>query len=254
MNLISNPKIKGFQPVWADFKGFSLLFDNPGNALTPVNSLNKIDCPDDSSALRLYQALAQSMGVLGPDKLMNACLFCCLPPQSYHVTVWDGVNDGNINGIGSGFQQEMAQCLNGFPNIFLTDSKIFDVIHSSALASMSGWTITFTFDSLAIWSNSALVARLAPADESSRNVLDTVLMERRRLSSSIGDLLGLDMQKEFKPHVSLGYFANSFFAGLGRKCLERMERVFLQKTENLSISFNTISLYGFSDMVTFLKK
>ena len=107
MNLISNPKLKSLQPDWAEFKGFSLLFDNPGNALTPMNGLNKIDCSDDTiDDLRLYNALAQSMAALGPDKMMNACLLCCLPPQSYHVTLWDGVNDGNIDGSGPAFSRK----------------------------------------------------------------------------------------------------------------------------------------------------
>ena len=146
------------------------------------------------------------------------------------------------------------QCLNGFPFGFPERSAILDAIYSSKLASASSWTLSFEFDRLAIWPNSALVATLAPVDEASRVVLDTLLKERKQLSKTIGNLLGLDLKKEFKPHVSLGYFANSYFAGLGRKCLDRMDQVFQKNTENLFISFNTVSLYGFTDMVTFFKK
>lgn len=44
MITITNNKIAGLVPVWATFKGFSLLFDNPSECFQPDNNIEVIDC------------------------------------------------------------------------------------------------------------------------------------------------------------------------------------------------------------------
>ena len=99
---ITNDKIAGLVPRWASFRGFSLLFDNPGPGLsTLARGLDKIDCDIDAHrGVGLYRGLATALAEIGHDLLLNAYLLCPLPTCSYHVTVWDGINDGNVDSHG----------------------------------------------------------------------------------------------------------------------------------------------------------
>ena len=62
MIAITNKKVAGFIPQWASYRGFSLLFDNPGPSTTPMDgqmgeSVVKIDCPVHTNRnLQLYMA------------------------------------------------------------------------------------------------------------------------------------------------------------------------------------------------------
>ena len=254
MTLISNEKIACFEPVWAPYHGFSLLFDNPGNALEPMGNLKKVACDiHGDSELSLYRALADAMETVGPAALMNTCLFCTLPYDSYHVTIWDGINDGNIIGVAASHRKELETYLQGFPESFATAAKVTETVNASKLAAGDDWNIGFRFEKLAIWSNRALVARLSPVDNSSAAMLDRMLDERKILNGKVGTLLDMNLNKAFKPHVSLGYFADPDLADVCRKDLGGIEEIFTKKTAGLSIVFHSVALYGFTDMATFFK-
>lgn len=255
MALITNKKVTSLIPVWAPFHGFSLLFDNPGSGLKPMGGLKKITCNVDTDpVLSLYKALADSLETVGPDVLMNTCLFCTLPYDSYHVTMWDGVNDGNLSRIATSYRKELETYLKGFPDSFSKPGKITKTVNASPLATKSDWNIRFRFEKLAVWANKALVACLSPVDEVSESILNQMLIERKKLNDRIGGLLDMDMQRGFKPHISLGYFANSDFADHCKKDLEGIEKIFTDKTENVSIAFDSVTLYGFTDMATFFRQ
>ncbi len=255
MTLITNEKVTSLKPVWAPFHGFSLLFDNPGKGLKPMGGLKKIACGVDSGqGLSLYKAFAESMDIIGPDKLMNTYLFCSLPNNSYHVTMWDGVNDGNSSIITTPHRVELERYLRDFPDAFSKTGKVIETVNASPIVTKSDWNIRFRFEKLTIWSKKVLVACLSPVDEVSENILNQMLIERKKLNDRIGGLLDMDMRIGFKPHVSLGYFANTDFASRCNENLEGMQKIFNQKTEKLSIVFNSVSLYGFTDMATFFRQ
>ena len=254
MALISNTKVASFEPVWAPFRGFSLMFDNPRSSLKAMGNLKKVACNVyRDPGLSLYGALADAMETVGPAALMNTCLFCTLPYDSYHVTLWDGINDGNINGVTASHRKELKTYLQGFPESFATATKVTEIVNASRLATKADWNIGFRFEKLAIRSNKALVACLSPADQSSEAVLDRMRDERKKLSAKVGALLDMNLHRTFKPHVSLGYFASPDLADLFRNDLDKIGDIFAEKTASLSIAFNSVALYGFSDMATFFK-
>ena len=65
--------------------------------------------------LGFYKALRDSLARLDPDLLTAAYLFCPLPPPSYHVTVWDGANDGNATFVASDRRPALERLLAGLP-------------------------------------------------------------------------------------------------------------------------------------------
>ncbi len=93
MITITNLKIAGFEPKWARFHGFSLLFDNPNNHLQSMqNNLFKLHCSADNDPdLIFYKTLSNSLNALDLNQLLNTYLFCSLVPSSFHVTVLDGL-------------------------------------------------------------------------------------------------------------------------------------------------------------------
>ena len=74
--------------------------------------LGKLDCSVDTNpSLQLYRALTESLNKIGRDTLTNSHLFCPLPSHSYHVTVWDGLNDGNAKNLSYQYRPDAEEFL-----------------------------------------------------------------------------------------------------------------------------------------------
>ncbi|MDM8551506.1 DUF1868 domain-containing protein [Desulfobacterales bacterium HSG2] len=103
---ITNSKI-GFKC----YAGFSLLFDNPNenNLATAGNDKNikRLRCSVGESDSELYAGIKSGLEKIGIKKLQNKYLFFQLPEYSYHVTVWDGLNEGNREKIFAAYRLEI---------------------------------------------------------------------------------------------------------------------------------------------------
>ncbi len=257
---IANRKIEGLEPRWASFRGFSLLFDNPGSSFLPMNEsaqekLSKINCcVDKNPELRLYKGFTEALSEIGKDLLSNTYLFCPLPSYSYHVTVWDGLNDDNVQNAGDNHRPKLENLLESLPHALLTDKTFTREIYDSPLITRKDWSVTFEFDELDIWGNQVLVARLKPADADSEKKLNRIVEDRAHLSLSFEQQFNVKMRTGYSPHVSLGYFANREYAELATSQIENWTRLVSKKVDNLAITFSSISLYCFTDMVTFFRK
>jgi len=250
--MITNRKIAGLEPRWAVFKGFSLLFDNPGRSVAPLeNGWSRIHCDiDGDESLQLYRGLGAFLDAATRTELSRAYLFCPLPSFSYHVTVWDGFNDENI----SQAARDIGGILSDLPHTLLENRELSREILASALVSTTGWSLQLKFDRLALWGNQVLVARLEPADLASGDELDRITQDRRKLSGILHQPYGVAFTEEYMPHVSLGYFANESAAESAASQVERWTARVEEKVGSQTITFDSISLYGFTDMVTFFKQ
>jgi hypothetical protein len=255
MITITNPKVAGFAPRWAPFRGFSLLFDNPGRSLTPAG--DRLDLHGEVEAdpeLGFYRKLRDSLERLDPGLLTNTYLFCPLPPASYHVTVWDGVNDGNVARVSSSQRPQLEQWLAGLPRSLSEPNELIEMAGSSSLVRREEWSLRFRFDRLVNWGNTVMVVRLAPADEASSQALNELVEERRRLTTRFQERFGIGPSETYTPHISLGYFANREAAQLSVPCLEDWNRIYAEQMQELTLPFRRISLYGFTDMATFFRE
>jgi len=256
MSVITNAKVAGLEPVWAPYRGFSLLFDNPGESVSPMGEgLARLNCSvNTSSSLQLYSALAGLLDKIGRDLLMNTYLFCPLPSYSYHVTVWDGPNDGNARNVPPRYRPNLEDFLAGLPNSLLGNNGFTTEVYDSPLVLRRGWTLEFKFDRLTKWGNQVLVARLAPADKDSEATLRGITADRTDLTTDLQERFGVKTTNGYSPHVSLGYFANREFADLSTPQIDHWTDMVKKEAGNLTITFSSISLYGFTDMATFFKK
>jgi len=252
---VSNPKVAGFTPVWAPFRGFSLLFDNPCDGQRPLAAgiAELAVTLNDDPQVAFYRTLATTLERLDLPLLTSTYLFCPLPTASYHVTVWDGGNAGNLKSVVPARRPELETLLAGLPQSILAPGDLTALPLASSLVTRQLPEIRFRFDALALWGNAVLVARLSPADATSVSHLGRLTDERRRLSANFHAAFGIAPGDRFTPHVSLGYFANPQGALLASHALPTWNAVFDTAMESLNVSYRSISLYGFTDMATFFK-
>jgi hypothetical protein len=251
---ITNVKVAGLEPQWAPYRGFSLLFDYPdGTIQLRGENLNELKCSLDSPGLKLYKALDKSLDNIGRNMLIKTFLFCPLPPYSYHVTVWDGLNDANAQKVSGNFYPKLRNFLNNLQNSLLTDDQFIEEIYEFPLTATE-WPIEFRFDHLSNWDNQVLVARLEPTEKSSGSPYDLLLKFRNELTQVYEMRYKIKMFHKYLPHVSLGYFANKQYgAGVTTSQLDHWTKIVKQEVGDKVITFKSISLYGFTDMVTFFK-
>lgn len=256
MNDISNSKLSGINK-WANFRGFSLLFDNPGDNYNLLNcGLIKVNCKNDEIKSIFYSKLYEKLIEIIPDFPANDYLFCPLPLSSYHVTFWDGANCDNEKKLNSDCFQLFHNYLHGFPSTFQIIQDFHSLIYLSLLTINSNMGIEFEFDKLTNWGK-VLVARLKPIENETINRLNKIKVERNKLTTNFKDKYGNIFSKHwenYSPHVSLGYFANQDYGKLLNKdLLDKWKEMFKNQLSGLTINFSSISLYGFTNMITFFK-
>ena len=252
---VTNDKIAGLAPRWASFHGFSLLFDNPDPSLSPLaEGVVKMDCDVKMNpGLGLYRRLEKALAEIGHDMLLGTYLLCPLPPDSYHVTVWDGINDGNVDRVTTGRRARAEAFLRGLPEAVLAQQDCTRMVLDSPLVSGAGWSMRFKFDRLCCW-RTALVARLAPADEEAAHEFEHIVSDRRDLSHRFHEAFGVSPSFDYAPHVTLCYLVD--LAGPRpddaqiASWTEQVEKTVAGQT----VTFDSLALYGFTDMVTFFKR
>ena len=250
---ITNEKVAGFIPRWADFRGFSILFDPSGDGLTPDGPCLTLACDVEADpTLSFYRALRGSLTRLNTDLLTAAYLFCPLPPPFYHVTVWDGANDGNKSLVAPDRRPALDRLLAGLPDALTLPHEMTAPALGSPLIRRQDWDIEFRFDCLMIWGGVVTVARLSPTDVS-QGAFAEFVAERRRLNESYQEAFGIRASQNYTPHVSLGYFANREGAQMARPSLPNWNALFAERMQSLTLTSRQASLYGFTDMATFFK-
>ena len=252
MITITHDKILGFTPRWAPYNGFSLLFDNPdgGVSLLQENSeLMKLDSVSSHPTLKLYQAFVDALNSIDTNLLTNTYLFCPLPPSTYHVTVWDGLNVGNIADVNPSEQETWADFVNKLPQTFHENSEFTHWTSASSLTQNLDWNITFRLDTLYKW-GTGMGILLKPADQESTQILEEIKNRREDLYENFPVKIA---HPKYVPHVTLGYFANRESAQLTTPLIADWAKIFKETVRDLTITYRSISLYGFTDMITFFK-
>ncbi len=252
MITITHDKILGFAPRWAPYNGFSLLFDNPDGGFSPLqenSELIKLDSVSSHPTLEFYQTFVDTLDRIDTNLLTNTYLFCPLPPSTYHVTVWDGLNVGNIADVNPLEQEAWAGFVNKLPHTFHENSEFTDWTSVSSLTQNLDWNITFRLDTLYKW-GTGMGTLLKPADQESAQILEEIKNRRETLYENFPVKIA---HPEYVPHVTLGYFANRESAQLTTPLIADWAKIFEEAVRDLTITYHSISLYGFTDMITFFK-
>jgi len=231
---ITNAKLTSLKPHWASFRGVSLLFKNPASP----------------AGRTLYRTLQDGLQALAHDALVEKHLFRFLPARAHHVTVWDGVNDGNLSRVKPEFQAAWRQFLDAIPNTSSTD-PLLQEIRQSELLHHPNWNLRLRCEQIENWSNISLVARLVPADEASEASLRQLILDRDALSDIFEAKYGVRPHPDYTPHITLGYFANDQLAAASGEAVARWNTLLLEKTNGQILSLHRVGLSLFEHMASF---
>ncbi|MEM7222410.1 MAG: hypothetical protein AAF495_05490 [Pseudomonadota bacterium] len=249
-----NPPAYVPEPNWQPFPGFSFLFDNPTGALSIKNGYGKIDVDVASSpALELYAAISRAVENIEPATLAQRFQFFALPSSTYHVTVWDGVNKGNLDSLHKEAREEFESCYSEGTKSLLPSWPPFGQSLDYRKWFEGIGDIRFEYSSLLSRDNTVLVVELKPADTFSVGVLDSIRVRRAELDAYFAKL-GKPENYEYRAHVAVGYFANEESGKAGTlQYMDRWIKEFHEQVRGTKIEFTTIDLYAFTDMVTYVK-
>jgi hypothetical protein len=243
---ITNPKVASLEPTCARFVGFSLLFDSPGASLRPDGRFEVVHC---ESELGLYRELSQ-FAVRLLDSDLGICL---LPPHSYHVTVFDGGNQANVGDARPEFKDSLSALLLGLPDSWNEHHELVAPDVQFAREQGDSLNIELKVSQLRLWGNQVLVAGLEPIDEQSQAIFNQLVEARAILSNTYRTTYGFGAGPKFGPHISLAYFANESGGESASAKLDEWNEELRHRTKGLSIQFNSIRAYAFTDMATFYR-
>ncbi|WP_028549212.1 hypothetical protein [Paenibacillus sp. UNC451MF] len=254
MLTITNRKVKDLKPSWAPFNGFSFLFDNPGDSLRLFELCENTEVMNnryEDQASTFYRILYDE--AKENSFLIEQCGFCPLPLPSYHVTVWDGVNDYNVHRIDGSEKENGLKFLEGLPHTLLNSP--FVTKKDGKPLSIHTQMIEFTFAKVHKWGNSSLVALLQPANKESAERIAELEQARVRLNDEFIERFGIQPATlPYRPHVSLGYFANNELADQAESEVQLINKRVSEQMEGLVLCFQSISLYGMINMETFFRR
>lgn len=262
MNDITNDKISGLAPKWEKFPGFSLLFDHPGdqNYQRSPDQISKLANQVASEQIGFYQLIDQVREKLFPQLPYNDYLFCPLHFSSFHVTVWDGANSKNLDSLHPTYKKYFSDMFITLPISLVDGQETIKNLLSSELTQKKNWGVSLKFKSIESFSNNALVILLEPADDQSALALKRIEELRSQLNVQFQQAVGKSWtyRDEYLPHVSLGYFANKAYGEKFKPQIDHWNAAYQEAfmgagPEKRTITFNSISLYGFTDMINFFK-
>lgn len=227
---VTNPKLTDQGTGWSRFRGISLLFANP---------------PD----FALYHALQEGVAERRSDVLVREHGFRPLPPESYHVTAWDGVNDGNLPRVVPEYRAAWQEFLDALPHPDYPPELFREILNSELLA-CPDWNLRLRCEQIENWSDISLVARLGPADEASAGSLQRLTRARTALSEFHQRKFGVGPYPSYTPHITLGYFANNRLAAQAAPAVERWNNGLLARAAGLTATFHRIRPSVFTDMAS----
>jgi quercetin dioxygenase-like cupin family protein len=257
--LKENSKVAAFMPeaprgerwVPARFRGFSYLLDNPGDSLGKAeNGVPYVSCDVSQGAqahLVLYRKLARAVEGLEPR--LRRFSFCPLRLPSYHVTLWDGVNDSNAHSLTTTKRAEYYEYVRGLPTSVAGVAS--PILPPSVVSLDRRWSLKFRFKELKIWVDAAaLVALLEPADEETTASIEVLERHRRDLDAQFV-AIGKLPNRQWTPHVTCGYFKTSEDAAAAKQHLPTWTGLVKTELADETIQFSSASLYSFTDMEHF---
>jgi hypothetical protein len=249
MLAITNAKVAGFIPRWAQFHGFSIILDQPDSCyLRLPKGLSELDCSLSSDqGIDLYRGLDRMISQLGEDDLGRRYLFCRLPFASYHVTLLDGINDNNVACVADDIRAGVKDWLRQSPFFHLPEPLKMVELHKRLIE-----PLTYTFDRLEIFDDQALVALLRPK-VGSEDAHSKLTKFRGDLADAIAQT-GILTTVSYAPHVSVGYFMNQQYGALARAMLPTWTSQARHEIEELSLTFSSVGLHMFTDMSHFFRK
>jgi hypothetical protein len=231
---ITCDKVASLDPSWAPFRGLTVLFDEQRSATSS-----------------LYSAITETVGELSAEQAAAGYGLCLLPPATFHVTVCDGPNIRRRAKMPPAAQAAFDDVVGALPAVppgALPGA--LSVLRPSGLdTSSSARPVALRVDEVEVRGH-AVVAGLRPADDESSATFKALKRRRHAYATRVDAHLGIGSTR-WRPHVTLGYLANTGLADGVRPLLAGWAQALAQRPE-LVATFTGARLFGFTDMTTFI--
>lgn len=233
---ITARKVLSLDPTWRGYRGSSVIFKPFGS--------------------EIYARAAAQVNMSSLDRDLTAVkrwgrpfAFCPLPLETHHMTLADLVHDGNVGKIrdssrGAEFdREELVRTDPPYPELLADLARQSGVIRD-------GPGFTLQYDDIEVRHSALVVALIARGGGEATQRLERYVKGRRRLAASFQATFGIEMQA-FRPHITLGYFANLELAANAADCLDELKDRLSDGFIGRRCAFNCSRVHLFTDMVTF---
>lgn len=214
-------KVVDTAPTWAPFHGWSVLFqhDRPCIGLGPETT----DCRSFASEI---ERLTDAIAALAFDD------FARLPVDSLHITLCDGAN------VGLRLDDAPVEPCDSLGTVA---GEITDLVAAASVP------IEWMAESLEIRGHAVVVPVATDSD------LTEVSARRHRLLRRLGEVLGTDLDGDWRPHVTLGYLLDHDHVAEHRENTVRIWHATRTPAPNPPPRLTTrhAAVYEFDDMATF---
>lgn len=242
---ITNPKLVDLTPTWAEFRGWTVLFDNPSQPIPREHPV-----PLSADPRRDDEVLYRHLAGLASELESHFAEFptAWLPPSTYHVTLMDGLSAPHVGRAAGGVAERLARTFAAMPAALTgRDELLFGAQRQLEAASSLAGPVVLQFERVRCRGH-AILADLRP-DPASAAVWDHLIVRRAELFRALERATGLKLATDLHPHVSLGYFASRDDATrYGGEVTAYAEQ---HAGTPPPISFVSAGLYGFTSMVDY---
>ena len=248
-------RIDSARALWAPHAGFTLLFDNPDVAdggLRDDGHGQLLACSGGAHAGQaLYGALAAWMQAQNPARLRRELGFCAMPPSTYHVTAWDGLNVAVLPKATAATRQTVQPWFDALPAAPLPAAV--QAVDATRAALDALLPISFAFDALRSSTGVGIVADLKPADADQAQRFAAFQDVRRARAKRHAAAWGWAYTTPLEPHITLGYFPNAECGHAVEAQMAEWNRELESALNGLTVEFRQIGFYSFTDMVRFYR-
>lgn len=245
--IIQHKKIASFQPLWAEFTGYSFILEGVG--VPSADSAYDFSRAVDTMAA--FDTLAEGIASFGTQRLMGEALLCLLDPATFHVTAVDLINDDNVTRIELGPLSTTA--LRDLANMRTGSADMPDVLTRLGMqAQAETYALRFRYGGIDLTSTRAVMVRMEADDDATKTALERLRQWRCEIGKTVLNTIGLK-QKELNPHLTLGYFANEKRAKRASSVIKQLDAHLASKMLDQTFTFDRASLYGFTSMERFVR-
>lgn len=242
------------EPQGTSLHGCSLLFDNLGQCFSNEGDfLYMGDGADTDSTLPLYRVLHDTVAPRENNNPLNLYMLPPKPAAYYHVTVWGGINDQNVAGVVESHRFLLQDWLARLPASLQEHHLHTSTIRKTPLVQRIDWNIQFRFERIVNWHNTCLAALLKPCNAGDERILSEIIRERAALSGEFDAIFGIKPPDTFVPHITLRRFVNGEAAQQIAPSITALSEAVHQRAGDMTLTFNSISLYGFTHVTRVFK-
>ncbi len=226
------PKV-GHGLNWMPYAGWTILFDAEGG-----RPFDATPCDEHSSQLAgVTGPMARTLGASKPD-----CV-AVLPISTHHITVCDGVDPAMFARSPRSRHHRSLRTgdIDRFPRGLRTSiATLLETASSTLDLEISGAELR----------NTAIVVEFDPT-HACTDTFSSICTARADVLGILGDLLGLELGRPWRPHVTLGYLTDRDDHGSVRSVIAEIDAQASGVDDVVRMS--GAGLYRFTSMIDFVR-